>query len=406
MHRVVAQALTAWTLAIAGSALADPTVSLTWTDTDGIGTTGGSTIVAEPGDTLRLLITVVDDGSGIGGALLSLNWDGSDLVAPFPPHECPGPENQFAPSCTADGLIVFPSATSSTPGVSVDEVLGIASDFDAFAQFPEFLNGDMFLGAIQFVVQESATFETVEVDYVNTGFTSTDGILTGFPVQRFTPRALATVEVSPALLALSDASFDWTDWTTTIVNQSGSALAPQHSQQPLSGVLGVFRFMQHPFAAGAGLIEVYHEYTGDSFDPSVLLPGEGMAVEYEEDRSQFNPPFAGAVVGAAPALRQGGIVYAGPAINFTQGWVPAQLSGLGPADFTEIGGSAHPDFTSTGGVIHFGFIRRNSTGFGGFTVTHAIDNWSVVLLPEPGGLLMLGPGIALLVVLGRARIRR
>jgi hypothetical protein len=171
---------------LAGSANADPTVSMIWTDTTGSGATGGSSIVAAPGDTLRLLITVVDDGSDVLAADLSLLWDAGDLDAQNA-EVCPWPENFFEGECTAFGLEPGPRALGQL--AQIINLLGSA----AFAAIPAFpttpLEGDMILGALEFVVQGTATLEAIELDY------SGDETVINGSFLGFSPPASATVDV-------------------------------------------------------------------------------------------------------------------------------------------------------------------------------------------------------------------
>jgi hypothetical protein len=85
----------------------------------------------------------------------------------------------------------------------------------------------------------------------------------------------------------------------------------------------------------------------------------------------------------------------------------AKQYALDADDFTEVGGSGHPDFGPAGAEIHFGYLRFNSTTGTSFTTTHAIDNWSVEVIPvpEPTGAWMLASGVAALLVLRRRRAR-
>lgn len=59
-------------LLAATAALATPSVQLVWSDTTGLGTTGGSSIEAAAGDTLTLDMIVIPDVNGVQGAHVSL----------------------------------------------------------------------------------------------------------------------------------------------------------------------------------------------------------------------------------------------------------------------------------------------------------------------------------------------
>jgi hypothetical protein len=151
-------------IALAPVASAEPTLSLTWTHTTGTGTTGGNTIVAAPGDTLRLLVTAVAGPSGLSFASLSLDWDAGDLTG-LDAAECPGPENVFAPVCTDGGTMPPPPAmVPFAEGVDIDNGAGRASSFDAGGVTP--FDTSIVVGAIEFLVGNTQATETVDVSYV------------------------------------------------------------------------------------------------------------------------------------------------------------------------------------------------------------------------------------------------
>jgi hypothetical protein len=79
-----------------GSALADPSVDLIWTATTGAGVTGGSAIGALPGDTLTLDIVVNDNGAGLTGVFLTLEYDSANLLGTTAVN-CPIPPNVIVP---------------------------------------------------------------------------------------------------------------------------------------------------------------------------------------------------------------------------------------------------------------------------------------------------------------------
>jgi hypothetical protein len=160
-------------LVVAGAASAVPSVSLSWTSTTGTGTTGGSSIDAVAGDTLRLLITVSDPTGGLSFAGVSLAWS-PGLVGAVPGingvggfGECPAPENAVtaafnAPNCSNNGAF-GPSLTPFAPGVVVGP--GSASSFDAGSTTPLGAPATIFLGAIEFTVGAGATNEAINVVY-------------------------------------------------------------------------------------------------------------------------------------------------------------------------------------------------------------------------------------------------
>lgn len=149
-------------MAVAGAASAAPTVSLTWTSTTGTGVTGGSSIDAQPGDTLRLLLSVNADANNVNLASISLSWNGANLSG-FNAVECPAPENGIPGVCSGNGGFVPPFYSPLAPGVVVGA--GSASSFDA-GGLPPGITTTMFLGAIEFTVGATAGNETISTFYV------------------------------------------------------------------------------------------------------------------------------------------------------------------------------------------------------------------------------------------------
>jgi hypothetical protein len=142
---------------------------------------------------------------------------------------------------------------------------------------------------------------------------------------------------------------------------------------------------------------IFHEFQGGAYDPTV---GEILSIDYAEEHLQFNPPFKGAEVFWAPAIKQNGVVYLGPTNRFTHStstfdtdftpFKAVQLPDLESDDFVAFqssnanGGKTqmrHPDFSEAGSEITFGYARSSSyTGREGVEWRdHAIDNWKFVL---------------------------
>jgi hypothetical protein len=111
-----------------GSAAADPSVELIWTATTGDGVTGGGAINALPGDTLTLDIVVNDNGGGLSGAFLTLEYDSTNLLG-MTAVNCPSPPNPLPERCGADFLQpLVPSVTISNVGAG--STLSLFSPFD------------------------------------------------------------------------------------------------------------------------------------------------------------------------------------------------------------------------------------------------------------------------------------
>jgi hypothetical protein len=181
-------------LAVAVAASAAPTISLTWTDTTGSGTTGGSSIDALAGDVVRLLITVNADANGLTFGGVSLGWDAGDLVGGNA-LECPAPENSIPGTCSDGGGFVPPFYSPFAPGVVVGA--GSASSFDAGGTPPP-ITTSMFLGSIEFTVGATAAVEDVSIFYVPAIDSVNDGL-----GQVFFPNASASLVVpEPGTAAL------------------------------------------------------------------------------------------------------------------------------------------------------------------------------------------------------------
>ena len=210
---------------------------------------------------------------------------------------------------------------------------------------------------------------------------------------------------APVTLSISDETFATPDWSTVVVESTGGA-TQQASFIASGGNPGTYREMEH-LVPGVASIEVFHAFEPTTFTPSIQ--GEIFEVDYAEDRIEFDPPFSGAAVGAAPALLQDGVVYAGPNATFTDtSWTSLDMPALTADDFDD-GSGQHPDFSELGTEIQFGFIRRNSSQNPSSTNTiiSGIDNWSfdLIYLPEPSTAAGVAVGSMLLVMLSRKRSR-
>jgi len=147
-----------------GVALAGPTVSLVWTDTTGSGTPGGSSIDAEPGDTLMLGVFVTADQLLVGFAGMSLAFDPAALqgVAAF---ECPGPtsippgSNPVDGSCFGGGWL-YPLG----PPATIDNASGRVNWIEAWSTHGGI--ADTELAAVDFVVSAALPMTTVETLYL------------------------------------------------------------------------------------------------------------------------------------------------------------------------------------------------------------------------------------------------
>lgn len=167
-------------------------------------------------------------------------------------------------------------------------------------------------------------------------------------------------------------------WTATV---SGNGSTHSVTNNATGGNPGGYRRMGHNVPTTSSIV-VRHVYTGGSYDPSAS--GAIRHLHYWEDRIQFNPPFAGAAVGAHFRIFQGAGSYSIPvALNLATGgfstttWESVPLLRLTPSSFSP----ATVNFTASGGSITFGYQRSNTNNSTTqpFVTTHGIDNWTVVI---------------------------
>lgn len=191
----------------------------------------------------------------------------------------------------------------------------------------------------------------------------------------------------PTLWAVdfADTTFNNSDWSSTVLDATAGTTTSA-VQQGAGGNPGAFRRMTHNLP-GVSAAYVFHEYLPASYN---LAAGPITLIDYSEDHIEFNPPFGGAKIGWAAALRQGGTVYH-TALNETPNtsWETGILNNLTALDFTEFNGTAHPDFSINGLPVHFGYLRWNTHFAGPITIDQGIDNWRVSAVPEPSSLLAL-----------------
>jgi len=121
------------------------------------------------------------------------------------------------------------------------------------------------------------------------------------------------VGASRADVTLSDGNYAFVDWATSIVTASGGA-AQNTTLSTIGGNPGAYRKTVLTLPAGAS-IATAHLYQGGSYNPAV--DGAIYALDYDEDQIQETPPFPGAFIEATPLLEQGGVLYVGPDITFT-----------------------------------------------------------------------------------------
>ena len=127
-----------------------------------------------------------------------------------------------------------------------------------------------------------------------------------------TPSGTSTITVDPppALppIVLED-DFSVGDMWDEIVSSASGGATSTWVNRVEGGVTGAgdgYRHMTHDFP-GAGSIQVFHQYNGGSYNPQV--DGAIDHIDYSESRIVFDPPFAGAGVGAVFVVVQNGTGY-------------------------------------------------------------------------------------------------
>jgi hypothetical protein len=177
-------------------------------------------------------------------------------------------------------------------------------------------------------------------------------------------------------VTLSDGNYAVVDWITSVVLSTGGA-SQVTSRSTIGGNPDAYRKTVLTLPAGASMVTA-HLYQGGSYNPAV--DGPIFVVNYGEDQIQETPPFPGAFIEATPLLEQGGVLYTGPDLTFTNtAWLGASRQNLVALDFTSAT-NTHPDFSAAGGVIHFGYVRSNTNpGALAANFRSGIDNFSVTV---------------------------
>jgi hypothetical protein len=142
--------------------MAEVAVDLIWTGTSGAGTTGGSTISAQPGDVVTLEIRVSTDDAGVCCAALSLRFDGDledelDLIS-AEELEVALPNPAFPPFAPLTAGVESTSESSGNQAGSVltFEGLSAAVDGPTLTSFT--------LGRVDFLVTSNVGGDASDVD--------------------------------------------------------------------------------------------------------------------------------------------------------------------------------------------------------------------------------------------------
>ena len=197
---------------------------------------------------------------------------------------------------------------------------------------------------------------------------------------------------------IQDSTFNNADWNAAKVLDTtpGAAASFSALQVASGGNPGAYRQVTHTLEPGA--IRVAH-LLNIFYNPAV--EGRISGIDYAYDLLNTSA-LAGTVVGYTPLLLQNGSYY-GLALSGTPdqdgitigGWTHFERFGLVAsqfANYTSLGsGGANPDFSTSGAPIQIGYMSTN-TGTDPGTTTSGIDNFMLVVIPEPRtfGLLIMG----------------
>jgi hypothetical protein len=206
--------------------------------------------------------------------------------------------------------------------------------------------------------------------------------------------------------AFSDGTFSPTQWTTTTrIYQSSASGSETGTQVATGGNPGSFWQVQ---TGNNSLVFTAHMHSDFKYTPSAS--GFIDSVRFDIDTRNISSYGNGGNFGLL--IRQNGKYYFGTyeqTGSIVNTWVS---HGYGPRtqnqftdDYTYAGDPSplgnHPDFSPTGSQIEFGFYTAQQSGSG---ITVGYDNYSVLVVPEPTGLLAAATAVG--GVLGLARRRR
>lgn len=205
--------------------------------------------------------------------------------------------------------------------------------------------------------------------------------------------ARLTVPIDRSPVVYVDVDFADSSWTSTVYlsGNGGSASATTRASGGNPGSFLSVRLQLNaaPGPTTASSVFAFLFGSGAVYDPAAS--GAVVSIDFSQDARLF----AGGGGGQATslALRQGGqVYYAVPAYDLTPDaqWTAKVHRGLVAADFVAIApdltqSPQHPDFSVRGTPIEFGFLRANSTSYGGgsYATEGGIDNWKVVVNRTP-----------------------
>lgn len=211
---------------------------------------------------------------------------------------------------------------------------------------------------------------------------------------------LSTVETSKAETVFSEGLFGPGDITMLPFFLRGTATSSQVSAGGNPG-----EYLSVSIIGNAPDSSTFAAFLVDGATYNPATQGAVERIDYREDNRYLSSSVPARFVFTAPALMQGGQVFAGANLNVSykrtnesSSWVTSEFDNLTEDNFFLVVdggfGTAQPDFSESGAEIQFGFIRAQSAGGAPqYTITTGIDNWSLTVnpsaVPEPSVLVPL-----------------
>ena len=170
----------------------------------------------------------------------------------------------------------------------------------------------------------------------------------------------------------SDRTFKDSDWTTSDTSTTGSSTAKQVKN---GGFPGSFRQITDTVASHSTYY-VVNVSRKAKYNAAKL--GAITSITYSESNKLIDGFGDGQATGAA--LIQNGKLYlaTGTGVVTPQSdWKTVVIPNLTAANFGTLDTGEHPDFSQSGAPIQFGFYRGNTSIGASYTISAAIDNWTV-----------------------------
>jgi len=215
-----------------------------------------------------------------------------------------------------------------------------------------------------------------------------------------------TASASSANVTLFDGTFDDANWTTdtlldTTPPNDASAVSGQTSAD---GDPSPSRQTDHNWQASSSGVSVRFRHLGQhlTYDPGTQGSIDVLDVSFDMRLPSAIPHVN--TMGYGPLMVQDGVTYvAGVSspIDSPTGWLHLDFSAAtsDPNNWDPFGATGQPDFSATGSPITFGYVTTN--GGSGTTrrlsATGRLDNYQVIITPEPASFALLGLGAAALI---------